>query len=109
MRPNRSSGRYRHYVRVMARDSSQNKYGEPDNYVEILDARCNVQVKSGKELGGLGIPVTSELITVLMRYDRRIENDMFIEWTDSVYRIKHVRPDEHEFECVVTAEVKKDG
>lgn len=101
--PKVNSSRLRHYVEFVT-TGGLNDYGEPQGEVVVFDCRAEVQVKSGRQLADFGTVLTSEIITVLMYYDDRATNDLFLLWDGKKYEVKHVAQDTVEQSMVVTAE-----
>lgn len=97
------SGRLRHYIEFVT-TGGLNEYGEPTGEVVVFDCRAEVQVKRGNQLADYGTVLTSEVITVLMYYDNRATNDLYVKWNGGKYEIKHVAPDTVEQSMIVTAE-----
>lgn len=102
-----NAGRLRHYVEVYADSGGQNEYGEPIGKTLVFDARADVLVRSGGEADNYGTTVTNEVITVLMWYDDRLKNDMFIVWEGVEYRVLHTQPNHDKRSMVATCEVIK--
>lgn len=105
---NINAGRLRHYVVINQPTGHQNESGELDDSYMLFDARAEVLVQSGAALQRYGTEITSQVITVLMWYDERAENDMFIVWEGLTYRIKHIKPDGTQKGMIITAEVEID-
>lgn len=103
-----TAGQLNHYVKVVRENTEPDENGEAVGYVKVIDARADVLVRSGQELAAYGTVVTSEVITVLMWFDERVKNSMFIEWEGNVYRIQHVRPDSTRTSMIVTCEIERD-
>lgn len=101
--PKVNSSRLRHYVEFVT-TGGLNDYGEPEGEVVVFDCRAEVQVKSGRQLADFGTVLTSEIITVLMYYDDRATNDLFLRWDGKKYEVKHVAQDIVEQSMIVTAE-----
>lgn len=101
--PKINASRLRHYVEFVT-TGGLNDYGEPEGEVQVFDARAEVQVKSGRQLAEFGTVLTSEVITVLMYYDDRANNDQFIVWDSKKYEVKHIAQDTVEQSMIVTAE-----
>ena len=104
---NNRAGRMRHYVEFMVESTDTDDWGDPIGFVPVFDARANVQVTSGQQNSDYGSVVTSEIITVLCRYDDRAQNNQTIRWNGKDYEVQHVRPDERMKDMIITAESVK--
>lgn len=101
---NSHSGRFRHYIEVKRLDPlATDDYTGEEVYNDVMTARADVEVKSGRQLQDFGTALTETVITVLMRYDDRMTNDCSIFWKDKVYEVQHIAPDERERDMLVTA------
>lgn len=100
------SGRLRHYVEIY-RSGGLNEYNEPDPSLNVLvfSARANVQIKRGNQLQAYGTVLTDEIITSLMYYDGRAQNDHYLVWDGKEYEIQHIAPDELCQSMIITAKV----
>lgn len=107
MELNINSGRLRDYVRILKDSGLKNKYHEPEPPVFLFDARADVLVRSGNEAASYGVAVTSEIITVLMWFDARAENNMYVEWEDRVYQVQHIKPDSTRKGMIITAKTER--
>lgn len=103
---NGNSGRYRHLIKVLVPSKGTDATGVPVPFTELCQKRCEVDVKSGSQLNDYDTTLTSEIITVLLRYDPRIKNNHVVEWEGVKYDIHHIKPDRHKREMVMTCEVK---
>ncbi len=100
---NTSSGRFRHYIQVMNKEYVEGPRGQVEAFVQVFDCRCDVQVKSGKQLNDMGVVLTENMISVLMRYDSRLEDKHHILWNSNYYEIVNPVPDERERDMMVIA------
>lgn len=102
------AGRLRHQLRFYLNDNSINEWGEPIQSMSyIAQARGEVKVVSGKFSDEYGVPMTEQMITVLMWYNPNIRNDMTMDWVNDSgrYNIEHIRPSENKREMIVTAKL----
>ncbi len=100
---NTSSGRFRHYMQVMNKEYAAGPRGEVETYVQVFDCRCNVMLKSGKQLNDIGVVLTENMISVLMRYDARLDDSHYILWGDKYYEVQNFVPDERDRDMMVIA------
>lgn len=103
---NGNSGRYRHLISILTHQDSTDDFGIQLPPVELFKKRCEVQTTSGSQLSQYGTALTSSIITVLMRYDPRVQYDHLVEWNNYTYEIQHIRPDERNREMVLTCEIE---
>ncbi|CAH9015423.1 head-tail adaptor [Vibrio phage 393E50-1] len=103
-----TAGQLNDYVIIKEGFNMPDENGEIGGERKVFDARADVLVRSGGELVQYGSTVTSEVITVLMWYDNRAKNSMYIEWEGKVYRIEHIRPDSRKTSMIITAEIERD-
>jgi SPP1 family predicted phage head-tail adaptor len=95
----------RHYVEVMQKLPGSDSDGEPYLPVLVFEAYADVEVKSGRQLYEIGEVVTSEVITCMMWYDPRANNDMFIKWEGKTFEIQHIKPDREKKAMLITARI----
>lgn len=99
------SGRLRHIVSIYTPGSGTNEYGEPVGDVLLFEARAEVQIKTGGQLTNYGTVLTSEIVTALMYYDERANNNQVMVWNEKRYEIKHISRDTTNHSMIITAEI----
>lgn len=104
---NINAGRLRQYVEIQELSTDTDDYGQPLGYETVLDARAEVQVKSGKQMQDYGTSITNTVITVLMWYNDSVSNNQALLFNDVRYTIQHVKPDELFKSMILTCEVMK--
>ncbi len=100
---NTSSGRFRHYIEVYNPTFVDGPRGQVEADVFVFDCRCDIMVKSGKQLNEIGAVLTENIISILMRYDERLEDQHVIVWNGKRYEVQNNVPDERERDAMVTA------
>ena len=108
MRHNLNSGRLRHVVSFFITSKAQDENGD-NNKADILvfSARADCAVKSGDQSNDYGTTITTEVVTVLMRNDSRLNNKMFMTWNNRRYKVHHIQPDSDARNIIVTCESKE--
>lgn len=104
---NINAGRLRHYVELYETDNTSDDYGQVVDRTLVFDARCEVKTVSGNKVQDYGTTTTSSIITVMMWYDERAENDQVLVWNGVEYTVNHVKPDEYFKSMILTCEVIK--
>lgn len=99
-------GRLRHHIDVLKSDpTARDDYGalDPNARLPVFEMRCNVQVLSGSELLKAGMELTSEFISVLARYDKRLNDDHFLNWEGKEYTVQSIKPSDDKRRMTITA------
>ena len=102
-------GRLKEVIRIKGVPDDTDDYGNPLPLTTLFTTRGDVNVRSGDQLASYGSVITSEVITVLMYQDKRITNDLLLEWNGLDYEILHIKPYPAERSMIVTAEIRTNG
>ena len=89
-----NAGRLRQHVIFSEASVDTDEYGQSVGDIIICDARAEVRTVSGSKADTYGVTLTNTIITVLMWYDDRIQNDQKLTFNNRTYQVNHVKPDE---------------
>ncbi len=104
---NINSGVLRHVIEWYEQPEGTDDYGNPVDRAKVYETTwANVRVASGSQSAAFGIKTTDEAITVMVWYDPRITNDLFIVWDSKTYEILHIKPDELRKGMIITARLE---
>ncbi len=81
------SGELRHKGSIFQVDVEGDQYGKPIAPKQLFNVKCNVQIISGTELLKSGVGVSSEFISVKLRFDKRITAKHLFVWDGGQYNI----------------------
>ena len=104
---NINAGRLRQYVELFVKSNETDEYGQPIGSVLVFDARAEVKTVSGSKIQDYGTTTTSTIITVLMWFDDRAEDEQVLVYNGVEYEVNHVKPDELFKSMILTCEVIK--
>ncbi len=104
---NINAGRLRHYVELYLPNEDTDDYGQVVDKTLVFDARAEVKTVSGNKVQDYGTTTTSTIITVMMWYDERAENNQVLVFNGVEYQVNHVKPDEYLKSMILTCEVIK--
>lgn len=97
------SGRYKHKIIIEQQVDREDGSGMPvDGFNKVFSAKVNFRIMSGSDLLKAGIALTSEVATMLMRYDRRLDYDHVINRNGNRYSVDTIKPDDNNREMIVT-------
>lgn len=102
------AGRKRHVVWVIRQPDELDQYGKEKPAQKLFRIRCNCQIISASNYIASGASLTSEYVSILARYDRRLLIDDQLEWRGNMYEIEMIKPDEKLYDMIVTC-VRKDS
>lgn len=98
-----AAGRLRHKINIVEHLGAQNEFGElVENWTFRFAVRCNVKVLAGSELIKAGAQLGNEYISVLMRFDGRVNHRQAMEYLDNRFTIENIRPDDDNQYMTVT-------
>jgi len=97
-------GRLRDSITIQKQTDEQTDYGgEKKLFNDLFAARANIKVISGVELLKAGVASNTEVISILMRYDSRIEYDHVVLFKTAQYEISSIKPDDKYLSMIVSA------
>lgn len=97
------SGRKKHKIQVFQKTEELDEFGKTLAPKFLFNIRCNVQIISGTEILKNGMLMSSEYVSTLANYDRRLKKDHVFIWKGGEYNIDMIRPDEREKDMIITA------
>lgn len=98
------SGRLRDQIEVQVKSSLKDEYGaKVDAYTKLYGTKGNVRYMAGTELIKAGVASNLVVITVLMRYDRRMTHKCFIKVHGERFEVENIKPSDDRREIIVTA------
>ena len=103
-----NAGRLRDYVQIFEQPTESDAFGQPAAKVQLFDARAEVKTVSGDKVQNYGTTTTSTIITVLMWFDTRAENDQVLLFNGVEFTVNHIKPDEVGKSMILTCQsIKK--
>lgn len=103
MKHNITSNRLTDYVEFSTPSTVPNDEGEPIILdTVVFDAYCDIDVKSGGQLEGYGVPLTESIITALTWFNEDVVSDQVMLWNGDRYDIQHIQPDKQRKSMIVT-------
>lgn len=96
------AGRKRHVAYILAIPKELDQFGKQKPPEKTFKLRCNVQIISGTEIIKAGFAITSEYISVLCNFDKRVSQNNLFEWKNGIYNVDMVKPDDKEKDMIIT-------
>lgn len=98
------AGALRDKVTIKRKIDAQDDYGEPvDTTEKVYDAKADVRYMSGSDLIKAGVQMNLEVITVKMRFDKRLTHDSILETNGVDYNVNNIKPERNRREFIITA------
>lgn len=97
------AGRKRHLVTVMRKSDELDRFGKQIPPEKMYSFRCNVAVLSASNPSRNGASLTSEYLSILAAYDKRLKHDDMLQWDGNEYEIEMIKPSINKREMVITA------
>jgi SPP1 family predicted phage head-tail adaptor len=98
------AGKKRTTITIQSQSSDSDSFGdEIEVYEVVFKAKCDFRVISGAELLKAGLAMNEEVVTILMKYDSRLQYDHSIVHKGNVYNVGSIKPDERYMDMIVTA------
>lgn len=97
------AGRLRDLIIIEEKPDLTDEYGEEvEVFNEVFRAKSDFRVMSGAEIVKAGASLSTEIATVLMRKDRRLKYDHFINFEGRRYRVESIKPNKKYRDIIVT-------
>ena len=98
------SGRLRDKIIIQSQPDISNDFGEEvDRFNEVFKSKANVKVISGLELLKAGVASNKEVVSILMRYNKRLQYDHLILFKGNRYEVSSIKPTDRNSDMIVTA------
>lgn len=100
-----NAGRLRHKLTVMSMENVRDNTGRNTKTTNrVFDMRGNVQVLSGSELIKAGVNLSMEYVSIVARYDSRLNHKHFLDWHGELYSVESIRPSDDNLQMIITAQ-----
>jgi hypothetical protein len=102
-----NAGRLRDLVELFVPNTDTDIYGQVTGKTLVFDSYAEVKTVSGNKILDYGTSMTSTIITVLMWFDERADNNQILLFNGVQYQVNHIKPDELCKSMILTCEVIK--
>ena len=97
------SGRLKDKIEIQQQPDITDSHGEEVNiFNKVFAAKCDFKIVSGVELLKAGLALNTEVASILMRFDKRLQYDHLVLHKDNRYEVSTIKPTGSNSEMIIT-------